>query len=90
MDEVETSGESDTSLDGEQPKRLPAKVYLVGALTQVAIGMSPGAFLESFIIDMGANFAELGAFRSVGNFAPTVLQPVWVQLQIKRDIQNHS
>jgi len=77
MDEVVTSGESDTAHKGEQPKRLPAKVYLVGALTQVAIGMSPGAFLESFIIDMGANFAELGAFRSVGNFAPTVLQPVW-------------
>ena len=77
MDEVETSGESDTPHEGEQPKRLPAKVYLVGALTQLAIGMSPGSFLESFMIDMGANFAELGTFRSVGNFAPTVLQPVW-------------
>ncbi len=26
---------------------------------------------------MGANYAELGAFRSVGNVAPTILQPAW-------------
>jgi len=59
-----------------QPQKLPASVYLVGALTQFALGMhSP--FLNTYLLDMGANYAELGAFRSVGNIAPTILQPVW-------------
>jgi MFS family permease len=29
------------------------------------------------MIDMGASYAELGAFQSVGNAAPSVLQPAW-------------
>lgn len=58
------------------PERLPASVYLVGALTQFALGLhSP--FLNSYLLDMGANYAELGTFRSVGNVAPTILQPAW-------------
>ncbi|MFW9909506.1 MAG: MFS transporter [Candidatus Thorarchaeota archaeon] len=58
------------------PQRLPASVYLVGALTQFALGMH-APFLNTYILDMGANYAELGTFRSVGNIAPTILQPVW-------------
>lgn len=65
----------------EEPK-LPAKAFVVGALTQFALGLH-APFLQTYLVDMqnylyGAkNFAELGAFRSVGNFAPTVLQPAW-------------
>ncbi|MHA2425271.1 MAG: MFS transporter, partial [Candidatus Thorarchaeota archaeon] len=59
-----------------EPQKLPASVYLVGALTQFALGMH-APFLSTYVLDMGANFAELGAFRSVGNIAPTILQPVW-------------
>lgn len=65
----------------EEPK-LPTKAFVVGALTQFALGLH-APFLQTYLVDMqtylyGAkNFAELGAFRSVGNFAPTVLQPVW-------------
>lgn len=65
----------------EEPK-LASKAFVVGALTQFAVGLH-APFLQTYLVDMqtylyGAkNFAELGAFRSVGNFAPTVLQPVW-------------
>ena len=65
----------------KEPK-LPTKAFVVGALTQFALGLH-APFLQTYLVDMqtylyGAkNFAELGAFRSVGNFAPTVLQPVW-------------
>ncbi|MFW9848290.1 MAG: MFS transporter [Candidatus Thorarchaeota archaeon] len=60
----------------KEPQKLPASVYLVGALTQFALGMH-APFLNSYVLDMGATYAELGAFRSVGNIAPTILQPVW-------------
>ncbi len=66
----------------DELKRLPARAYLVGALTQFGVGLySP--FIQAYLIDMQLalrgvqNFIEQGAFRSVGNFAPTVLQPVW-------------
>ena len=65
----------------EEPK-LPAKAFVVGALTQFALGLH-APFLQTYLVDMQTylygvkNFAELGAFRSVGNFAPTVLQPAW-------------
>ena len=65
----------------EEPK-LPTRAFVVGALTQFALGLhSP--FLQTYLVDMQnylygvKNFTELGAFRSVGNIAPTVLQPVW-------------
>ena len=63
-------------------KKLPAKAFVVGALTQFALGLH-APFLQTYLVDMQnylygvKNFAELGAFRSVGNVAPTVLQPVW-------------
>jgi MFS family permease len=43
---------------------------------QFALGLH-APFLNSYLVDMGATYAELGAFRSVGNVAPTILQPVW-------------
>ncbi|TFG98795.1 MFS transporter [Candidatus Thorarchaeota archaeon] len=64
-----------------EPK-LPAKAFVVGALTQFALGLH-APFLQTYLVDMQnylygvKNFAELGAFRSVGNVAPTLLQPVW-------------
>lgn len=68
--------------ENDELKRLPARAYLVGALTQFGVGLySP--FIQAYLIDMQMalrgvqNFVEQGAFRSVGNFAPTVLQPVW-------------
>jgi len=74
--------ESDVELEEQSLRKLPARAYLVGALTQFGVGLySP--FLQAYLIDMQValrgiqNFAEQGAFRSVGNFAPTVLQPVW-------------
>ncbi|MHA2072108.1 MAG: MFS transporter, partial [Candidatus Thorarchaeota archaeon] len=48
----------------------------VGALTQFAVGLYR-PFLLAYMIDMGASYAELGAFQSVGNAAPSVLQPAW-------------
>jgi len=48
----------------------------VGSLTQFALGLH-APFLNSYLVDMGATYAELGAFRSVGNVAPTILQPAW-------------
>ncbi|UCE10933.1 MAG: MFS transporter [Candidatus Thorarchaeota archaeon] len=62
------------SHDGSQ--KLPRSVYLVGSLTRFAQGMYQ-PFTQAYMIDMGASFAELGAFRAVGNAAPTILQPVW-------------
>ena len=65
----------------DEPK-LPAKAFVIGALTQFALGLH-APFLQTYLVDMQnylygvKNFAELGAFRSVGNIAPTVLQPVW-------------
>ncbi|MFW9768540.1 MAG: MFS transporter, partial [Candidatus Thorarchaeota archaeon] len=63
-------------------QKLPPSAYLVGALTQFAVGLhSP--FLSAYLIDMqehlyGAqNFIEQGAFRSVGNIGNTLLQPLW-------------
>jgi len=58
------------------PDRLPSSVYVVGALTQFALGLH-APFLNTYLLDMGANYAELGTFRSVGNIAPTILQPAW-------------
>jgi MFS family permease len=65
----------------DEPK-LPMKAFVVGALTQFALGLH-APFLQTYLVDMQTNlygiknFAELGTFRSVGNIAPTVLQPVW-------------
>ncbi len=62
--------------------KLPAKAFVVGALTQFALGLH-APFLQTYLVEMQnnlygvKNFAELGAFRSVGNVAPTVLQPIW-------------
>jgi MFS family permease len=74
--------ETDTQTESPELRKLPARAYLVGALTQFGVGLySP--FLQAYLIDMQValrgvqNFAEQGAFRSVGNFAPTVLQPAW-------------
>ena len=66
----------------EDEKVLPASAYLVGALTQFAVGLH-APFLQTYLIDMQLNlrgvmnFAEIGAFRSMGNVAPTLLQPAW-------------
>ncbi|MGY5860717.1 MAG: MFS transporter [Candidatus Thorarchaeota archaeon] len=76
--------EEETSTEAKryQFQRLPASAYLVGALTQFAIGLHQ-PFLQTYMVDMQnalygvKNFAQLGAFRSVGNVAPTVLQPIW-------------
>ena len=68
--------------DAREEPKLPGKAFAVGALTQFALGLH-APFLQTYLVDMQnylygvKNFAELGAFRSVGNFAPTVLQPVW-------------
>ena len=74
--------ETDTPTEKTILRKLPARAYLVGALTQFGVGLySP--FLQAYLIDMQEalrgvqNFAEQGAFQSVGNVAPTVLQPVW-------------
>ena len=74
--------ETDTETEGPELRKLPARAYIVGALTQFGVGLySP--FLQAYLIDMQEalrgvqNFAEQGAFRSVGNVAPAVLQPVW-------------
>ena len=74
--------ETDTPTEKTKLRKLPARAYLVGALTQFGVGLySP--FIQAYLIDMQValrgvqNFAEQGAFRSVGNFAPTVLQPAW-------------
>ncbi len=74
--------EETTEAESYQLRKLPASAYLVGALTQFAIGLHQ-PFLQTYLVDMQnalygvKNFAELGAFRSVGNVAPTLLQPVW-------------
>jgi MFS family permease len=57
-------------------KKLPPKVYAVGAMTQFAVGLYQ-PFLQVYMIDMGATLGQLGLFRSVGNAAPTALQPAW-------------
>lgn len=57
-------------------QKLPASVYAVGSLTMFAQGLY-GPFLNTYILDMGANYAELGVFRSVGNISPAILQPAW-------------
>ena len=74
--------DNETVTECNNLRKLPTRAYLVGALTQFAVGLhSP--FLQAYLIDMQEalrgiqNYAEQGAFRSVGNFAPTVLQPVW-------------
>ena len=74
--------EKTTEAESYQFQKLPASAYLVGALTQFAVGLHQ-PFLQTYLVDMQnalygvKNFAELGAFRSVGNVAPTVLQPIW-------------
>ena len=74
--------EAEVQTESPVPRRLPARAYLVGALTQFGVGMY-APFVQAYLIDMQValrgvqNFVEQGAFRSVGNFAPTVLQPVW-------------
>jgi MFS family permease len=60
----------------QEPHKLPLKVFLVGGLTQFALGLHQ-PFLNAYMVDFGASYAEIGTFRSVGNIAPTVLQPLW-------------
>ncbi len=73
---------TDAEQQAQEEPKLPAKAFVVGALTQFALGLH-APFLQTYLVDMQTylygvkNFAELGAFRSVGNFAPTVLQPAW-------------
>ncbi len=57
-------------------QKLPRSVYIVGALSKFAEGLYR-PFLQTYMIDIGATYTELGAFRSVGNIAPTILQPAW-------------
>ncbi len=61
---------------------LPGKVYLTGSLFTFAQGLY-NPFIQDYVIKLGANLAEQGIFRSVGNFAPTVLQPIWGALSDK-------
>lgn len=61
---------------GYGPHKLPLKAFIVGGLTQFALGLHQ-PFLNAYMVDFGASYAEIGTFRSVGNIAPTVLQPVW-------------
>ncbi|TFG34945.1 MFS transporter [Candidatus Thorarchaeota archaeon] len=62
--------------------KLPTKAFVIGALTQFALGLH-APFVQTYLVDMqtylysAKNFTQLGAFMSVGNFAPTVLQPAW-------------
>jgi MFS family permease len=73
---------TEETLDTMEEPKLPARAYVVGALAQFALGLH-APFLQTYLVDMqtnlygSLNFIELGAFRSVGNFAPTVLQPAW-------------
>jgi MFS family permease len=73
---------TEETLEPIEERKLPAKAFVVGALTQFALGLH-APFLQTYLVDMqtnlyGAlNFAQLGAFRSVGNVAPAVLQPAW-------------
>lgn len=74
--------ETPTPAEKTEFRKLPARAYIVGALTQFGVGLySP--FIQAYLIDMQEalrgvqNFAEQGVFRSVGNVAPAVLQPVW-------------
>jgi MFS family permease len=73
---------TEEALEVAEEPRLPARAFLVGSLTQFALGLH-APFLQTYLVDMqtnlygSLNFAQLGAFRSVGNFAPTVLQPAW-------------
>ncbi|TXT55143.1 MAG: conserved membrane protein of unknown function [Candidatus Thorarchaeota archaeon] len=64
------------TMESEKVQTLPRIAYVVGSLSQFATGLY-GPFLNTYLVDMGANYAELGAFRSVGNVAPTVMQPAW-------------
>ncbi len=64
------------SAESESGGRLPARVFLVGSLTRFAQGLYQ-PFLGAYLIDMGATYSELSTFRSVGNIAPTILQPLW-------------
>ncbi len=71
-----------------QVGKLPRRTFAVGSLTQLAIGLhSP--FLQDYVIKMGATLAELGIFRSVGNFAPTMMQPLWGALSDKIGRRKH-
>ena len=63
-------------IEQKEPQKLPPSVYIVGALTQVALGMHV-PFLQAYLLEMNPSFLELGIFRSVRNFAPTILQPAW-------------
>ncbi len=74
--------------DSTKSGRLPPKVYLVAALTQGALGLH-SSMLNSYIIDMGATYAEIGSFRSVGNIAPTFLQPAWGAISDKIGRNKH-
>lgn len=60
----------------QRTKKLPPRAYLLGSLLSSAQGMY-APFLMTYMIDMNASFTELGAFRSVGNIAPAILQPAW-------------
>ncbi|MHA2361032.1 MAG: MFS transporter [Candidatus Thorarchaeota archaeon] len=63
-------------MEQKELQKLPPSVFVVGALTQVALGMHV-PFLQAYLLEMNPSFLELGIFRSVRNFAPTILQPVW-------------
>ncbi|TFG07075.1 MFS transporter [Candidatus Thorarchaeota archaeon] len=65
-----------TEQETTERRRLPSRAYAVGSLAMFAQGLySP--FLNSYMVDLGASLSEIGAFRSMGNVAPTILQPVW-------------
>lgn len=78
----------------EDESRLPPRAHLVGALAQFAVGLH-APFLQSYLVDMQMelrgilNYAELGAFRSVGNVAPTLLQPGWGAASDKMGHRKH-
>ncbi len=67
---------SDLNEESSERGTLPSKAYVAGSLTQFAVGMhSP--LMSAYFVNMGANLAEMGILRSVGNVAPTILQPLW-------------
>ena len=73
---------TEETCEAVEEQKLPKRAVAVGAMTQFALGLH-APFLQTYLVDMqtnlygSLNFAQLGAFRSVGNFAPTVLQPAW-------------
>ena len=62
---------------------VPPIIYATAGLIAFSGGLYQ-PYLNIYAVEIGATYSEMGIITSVGNAAPTILQPIWGALSDKK------